>query len=61
MTDKLGDKEIERRREAAQEKRPATPPTPHPSKANPTRPATKAQIARLKMVDKTVIKRMRKR
>jgi hypothetical protein len=41
---------------------PAKPVTPKAKpKANPGRPATKAEHAALKRVDKTVIKRMRKR
>lgn len=39
---------------------PKTPPKTKP-KENPGRPTTKAQHAALKRVDKTVIKRMRKR
>jgi hypothetical protein len=41
-------------------KPPPKPLTTKP-KANPGRPATKAEHAALKRVDKTVIKRMRKR
>ena len=48
MTSKLNDKEIARRKQAAQ-------------KSSMTRPATKAEHAALKRVDKMVIKRMRKR
>lgn len=48
MADKLSDKEIERRKQAS-------------LKSAPGRPTTKAEHAALKRVDKTVIKRMRKR
>ena len=64
MADELSPEEAERRREAAPEKMPATKPhadikaKPKPS---PRPPATKADIAAQKRMDKTVIKRMRKR
>jgi len=48
MADKLSDKEIERRKQAA-------------LKSAMARPTTKAEHAALKRMDKMVIKRMRKR
>ena len=62
MSDELSPKETEPRREAALKTPPAKPFTPKTKPvASPGRPATKAQIAGQKRVDKTVIKRMRKR
>jgi hypothetical protein len=60
--DQLNEKET-KRRDAAPEKMPATPPKPSPPKAKPSPrpPATKAEIAAQKRADKMVIKRMRKR
>jgi hypothetical protein len=43
------------------EKLPATTPSPPKAKANPRPAPTKADIAAQKRMDKTVIKRMRKR
>jgi len=64
-SDKFSDAETERRRENTLKKMLATPPTPFTPKAKPKvspgKPATRAQIASQKKVDKTVIKRMRKR
>jgi hypothetical protein len=59
--DQSSDRKANPRADAAPEKMPAAkPPTPKP-KANPRPPATKADIAAQKRIDKTVIKRMRKR
>ena len=56
--DQSSPKEPEHRADAALKKTPAAAPKPKPS---PRPPATKADIAAQKRMDKTVIKRMRKR